>query len=82
MGFVVANLEKYSEDDWQRYKKWYAVLYVFNKKGRLTSHQIECFGSTADGERGVLINAEKRLDEWLGKLLKKYLKTLRFSASA
>jgi hypothetical protein len=82
MGFVVANLEQYSADDWQRYKKWYAVLYTFNKKGRLISHKVECFGCTADGERDVVNRAEKELNVWLDELSDKIfenIKVQRFS---
>jgi hypothetical protein len=68
MGFVVANLEKYSENDWQKYKKWYAVLYVFNEDGALKDYKIKYFGTTAEGERHVVEKANAQLSDWLADL--------------
>jgi len=57
-----------SPTDWQKDKRWYAVLHLFDKNGRHVDSRIECLGTTADGESRVIPDAETRMSSWLGDL--------------
>ena len=68
MGFVVASLPMPPPVNWQKVKRWYALLYCFDSAGNYLNAQHECLGTTAEGEKGVIKAAQKLLDEWLQAL--------------
>lgn len=68
MGFVTATLPEPLPKDWQAKKRWYAVLHTFDAKGKHLNTEAWFSGTTADGERGVVTNAEKRLAEMISAL--------------
>lgn len=69
MGFVVATLSPLPNfESWKQYKRWYAVLYLFDEEGKYIDAKYEFFGSTADGEGEVVTRARDKLNEWLNDL--------------
>ncbi|MFD4375132.1 hypothetical protein ACFXKE_24040 [Streptomyces sp. NPDC059202] len=60
--------EGWSGDDWQRWRRWYAVLHRFDEKGRHLESSIASTGTTAEGEREVVDTARRLLDDWLDAL--------------
>jgi hypothetical protein len=69
-GTVVAAVpeEGWSDTDWQRRKRWCAVLHRFDPAGRHLESRVEFTGTTADGEREVIAAAQRILDGWLEAL--------------
>jgi len=67
---VVAGFAKavIPEGDFERHKRWYAVLHRFDHDGHHTGSDIWFSGTTADGERAVIDRAESHLRGWLDRL--------------
>jgi hypothetical protein len=68
MGFVVATIPMPLPDDWERHKRWYAVLHTFDEHGEHVATDGWFAGTTADGETDVIGRAEARLQEMLDQL--------------
>lgn len=73
MAFIVAGFPKgfkfdSANDSWMAQKRWYCVVHLFDKAGNHTGTETEFLGTTADGERRVLEDAEHRLDKMLARL--------------
>jgi formate hydrogenlyase regulatory protein HycA len=73
MAFIVAGFPKgfkldLANDSWKAQKRWYCVVHLFDKAGNHTGTDAEFLGTTAEGERRVLEDAEHRLDKMLAKL--------------
>lgn len=68
MGFVVATLPSPMPDDWQRHKRWYAVLHTFDEAGEHAGSDWWFAGTTEDGEPDVTARAQARLQEMLDQL--------------
>jgi formate hydrogenlyase regulatory protein HycA len=68
-GSVTATLEDGTggDDDWYRYKRWYAVLHRFDAGGGHTGSDI-WFAGTSEDEDGSIMRAEQRLAGWLDGL--------------
>jgi hypothetical protein len=54
--------------DWQQHQRWYAVLHRFDRQGRHLGSDIWYAGTTAQGQRAVVEQAEQRLTLWLDAL--------------
>ncbi|MER6100069.1 hypothetical protein ABT154_30285 [Streptomyces sp. NPDC001728] len=54
--------------DWEKRRRWCAVLHRFDGAGRHLDSRIEFTGTSADGERRVIDAASGLLDEWLDAL--------------
>jgi len=68
MGFVTATLPIPLPKDWQRHKRWYAVLHTFDEKGNHLRTDAWFAGSTADGEVQVVARAQERLNRMVASL--------------
>jgi hypothetical protein len=69
MAFVTASLPPIPGlKDWQRHKRWYAVLHTFDAEGAHLGTRAWFAGTTAEGERAVIERAETRLEEMLTSL--------------
>ncbi|MEH1166848.1 hypothetical protein V6V47_15830 [Micromonospora sp. CPCC 205539] len=68
-GSVTATLEDGSgaEDDWYRYKRWYAVLHRFDADGTHAGSDV-WFAGTSEDEAASGDSAEAHLVEWLDAL--------------
>ena len=78
MGFVVATMPPMLiSENWKQYKRWYAVLYLFDKDGKYIDTKYEFFGTTADGESKVIARARDKLNEWLNNLPSKEYKNVQ-----
>ncbi len=58
MSFVVATLPEVFPQDWERHKRWYAVLHTFDRDGNHLDTEARFAGVTADGENQVCLQAE------------------------
>jgi len=67
MAFVTATQPSGRVPDWQKHKRWYAVLHTFDARGNHLATEAWFAGSTADGEKAVLEKAQvKRLEMLAG----------------
>ena len=57
MAFVVATLPEILPQDWERHKRWYAVLHTFDAEGHHLNTEARFAGVTADGEDAVTARA-------------------------
>jgi len=53
MAFVVATLPETFPQDWQRHKRWYAVLHTLDAEGNHLNTEAHFAGVTANGEEAV-----------------------------
>ncbi|KQX57850.1 MULTISPECIES: hypothetical protein [unclassified Streptomyces] len=60
--------EGWTGGDWEKHRRWCAVLHRFDGAGRHLDSRIEFTGTTADGERSVVDAATRLLDAWLDAL--------------
>ena len=65
MAFVVATLPEIRPQDWERHKRWYAVLHTFDAEGNHLKTDARFAGTTADGEEAVSVRAWAWLEEML-----------------
>ena len=64
MAFVTGSLPtRPLAADWQRHKRWYAVLHRFDADGRHLGTDAWCGGTTADGEGLAIPAAERKLEQ-------------------
>ena len=77
MGFVTASLLNHTSEDWQKNKRWYAVLHTFEKNGDYIETKYFFTGTTADGEREVVDKAQSKLDEFLDFLKNKKFRNIK-----
>jgi formate hydrogenlyase regulatory protein HycA len=68
MAFVVATLPSPPPTDWERHKRWYAVLHTFDAKGNHLATDAWFAGLTADGEKEVTERAQQKRMEMLAGL--------------
>ena len=68
MGFVTATLSIPLPPDWQKSKRWYAVLHRFDHDGNHLGTDAWFAGVTADGEAVVVKKAQDRLNEMIHSL--------------
>ena len=69
MAFLVATLpHNLLGKDWEKHKRWYAALHIFNKQGDHLYSQAHFMRVTADGENAVVDRARAKRDEMLGCL--------------
>ncbi|BBH69117.1 hypothetical protein ACTI_58020 [Actinoplanes sp. OR16] len=66
-GSVSATLDNGGGDDWERRKRWWAVLHRFDASGAHTGSEI-WFAGTSEDEDGAIKRAEERLGGWLDAL--------------
>ena len=68
MAFVVATLPEVFLQDWERHKRWYAVLHTFDAEGSHLNTQARFAGVTADGQEAVTLRAWMWVEEMLNGL--------------
>ena len=68
MSFVVATLPEIFPQDWQRHKRWYAVLHTFDADGNHLGTEARLAGVTADGQAQVWERAGMWQDEMIAAL--------------
>ncbi|MEO7714573.1 MAG: hypothetical protein ABIY70_00085 [Capsulimonas sp.] len=68
MAFVVATLPEIFASDWQKHKRWYAVLHTFDTDGHHVNTDARFAGVTADGEDQVAERAWGWIEEMLAAL--------------
>ena len=68
MGFVVATLPQPMPDDWEKHKRWYAILHLFDRSGSHLQTKSWFSGVTNDGEPDVTERAQTKLQEYLSEL--------------
>ena len=71
MAFIVATLPKPSPPDWERHKRWYAVLHTFDREGHHLNTEARFVGLTSDGEADVCERARGLRKELLASLGKR-----------
>src|SRR5262245_40822448 len=63
MGFVTATIPSGPlSEDWQKHKRWYAVLHKFDSDGRHLETEHWFAGTTDEGEYDVTSRAKQRLE--------------------
>ena len=65
MGFVTATLPEPLPRDWEKHKRWYAVLHTFDRKGKHLNTEAWFAGTTAGGERKAVEKAQAKLDQMI-----------------
>jgi hypothetical protein len=68
MAFVVATLPSPLPSDWEKHKRWYAVLHTFDARGNHLNTEAWYAGVSADGENKVIERAQQKLMELLAGL--------------
>lgn len=71
MAFVVASLPedvRRTREDWQKQKRWHAVLHKFDLQGKHLHSEIETTGTTAHGEQAAIERARSGLAEMVKTL--------------
>lgn len=68
MALIGATLAMPLPRNWQKDKRWYAVLHLFDKTGKHLDTKAWLAGTTADGEEAVLERARAKVNEMLKEL--------------
>jgi formate hydrogenlyase regulatory protein HycA len=68
LAFVVATLPVPIPSDWERHKRWYAVLHRFDDHGNHLNTEAWYAGVTAEGEQRVTDRAQARRAQMIADL--------------
>ncbi|MGH7222085.1 MAG: hypothetical protein ACRELF_02560 [Gemmataceae bacterium] len=68
MAFVTATRPSPMPPDWEKHKRWYAVLHTFDARGNHLKTEAWFAGVTADGEQEVAERAQQKRMEMLSGL--------------
>jgi hypothetical protein len=68
LAFVTGSLPFKHDPNWQREKRWHALLHIFDREGNHLETKHYFAGCTADGQRTVVERAKNALEEMLEAL--------------
>lgn len=68
MAFVVATLPRPAPKNWERHKRWYGVVHLFDQGGRHLRTEAQYAGTTADGEGEVIDRARELQNQLMAPL--------------